>query len=343
MEQRDPEAHPSVLSGDLHANDQLGEYADNSTMVVSIGSESLHPLYPYPRNVRLDGITISGARVVSTPYGGGVALQMIGEELVIENCLFRDSDQGLASRAYVAAITGCTFTSLGRPPGTGGGGACISISDLINSYDFRRDIDVAVTNCLVAGNRCIGMSISQGNPETVVRNCTIVGNNSRSGIAGGLYGRPDVANCIIWATASRTMGTAAASTASCTSRTATGCTTPVCRASRTSSRSATTSPRTHSSRSPWGRKTSSGAPAATCASDASRPVPTVDPTSSRPSTGPISTATGRPTEPLPFDLDGRSRFVDDRLLPGRADPEPVIDMGAYERDAPVDNREPQPR
>ncbi len=87
---RDATAHPTVLTGDLFGNDQLGMMDDNSYWIIRAGSPA-----------ELDGVTITRAR--NNNYSGGAGMLLkIGARLWLRHCRFTDN----WTRGFGAAIFG---------------------------------------------------------------------------------------------------------------------------------------------------------------------------------------------------------------------------------------------
>ncbi len=105
-DQRDPAAHPTILSGDLNGDDgpDFQNYIDNAVVVVHFVSESLRTL---------DGFTITGGNgggSNSSYYG---ALRISGTPPNVVNCVFahnRNTGQGGAVRCFSRTrFTNCVF------------------------------------------------------------------------------------------------------------------------------------------------------------------------------------------------------------------------------------------
>lgn len=79
--ERDPEAEPTVLSGDLAGNDGVGSgLDDNSHHVVRFNGATSNAL------ARLDGVTITGGNTTAAPYPHGAGIWANRGRLQIRNC-----------------------------------------------------------------------------------------------------------------------------------------------------------------------------------------------------------------------------------------------------------------
>lgn len=139
-EERDPAAHPTILSGDLNGNDGPGfeNSGDNSRCVVSMAA-SVDPNSPS----RLDGVVVSGGR--NAAEGGGIRVGSRGS-IVLANVEISDNyARGGGAGALIedadAVIEGCRFT--GNAVGGGsiadGGGAKVERSARLTIRDSSFD------------------------------------------------------------------------------------------------------------------------------------------------------------------------------------------------------------
>jgi len=125
LEQRDPNAHPTVFSGDLNGDDGPSGTArdENSRGVLfaglSSGTSGTFPHYPGPfpispvrrQNIRIDGVTISSANS-SSQLGNSAGMYLYGDvELV--NSVIRDNTgrSTLATFEQSADVTNCRFVN----------------------------------------------------------------------------------------------------------------------------------------------------------------------------------------------------------------------------------------
>lgn len=141
LDQRDPAANVSILTGDLNGDDQPTDHAtqrgDNSYHVVTSTNTDAGTL--------LDGFTIAGGnayQAYSSTIGGG--LYITSGSLVIAGCTFSDnvaSNGGAIGGSGTPTITRCQFFNNSADTGSGGGGA----SSCGGAPTF--------TDCLFVGNK----------------------------------------------------------------------------------------------------------------------------------------------------------------------------------------------
>ena len=186
LDQRDPDANPTILSGDLDGND--GEYwtnrEDNCYHVVT-GSET-------DETAVLDGFIITGgdAYVLGGDTAHGAGMFNSAGRPTVRGCVFTQnrarSGGGMCNEVdSCPSLIGCTF--VGNKAITGGGIATGGGTKLIN--------------CVFDGNYAMitaGGLYTSGYPT--LTNCTFTANAADKG--GGIYtpGAPVVTldNCIFW-------------------------------------------------------------------------------------------------------------------------------------------------
>ncbi|HPD29454.1 MAG TPA: C10 family peptidase [Phycisphaerae bacterium] len=194
VEQRRPLLHPTVLSGDLAANDtsafEPARAIDNCYHVVTSPSAVLRG-----RPALLDGFVITGGWADGHPpndRGGG--LLVVNSGPTVACCEFRMNyarkSGGAVFSGYYGnpAIANCSF--LINHAGEGGG--------LCTVFESNAQI----TNCLLAGNSAgqFGGAIHSEDSSPTIVNCTIAANHARLR-GGGISidrGNPMVANTIVW-------------------------------------------------------------------------------------------------------------------------------------------------
>jgi hypothetical protein len=229
----DPDAHPTILSGDLDGDDLPGfvNNAENSQHVVSMLFANGSTL--------LEGFTLSGgaARPDFEPdfpgQGGGAFID--ASSPVIRRCRFVGNyadDVGAAIGTNNAAsnplVQSCTFSGnavLGPTPisvFTGGGGAFFCHNSPVTFFDctFTGNRAVAggagfclagrptLVNCLLADNTALatggfvggGALFGFAGSAPTLINCTVVGNTAPAGgaITSSDFGAATVANSILW-------------------------------------------------------------------------------------------------------------------------------------------------
>lgn len=201
--ERDPEANPTILSGDLAGNDDASpaSRSENSLHVVTAnvsGSSSV---------VRLDGFVVTAGNAnLSFPDGDGGGLRIPGGNagrVNVANCRFIDNRAvrtggGIYSDSNsVKNIVNCVFE--GNSAGFGGGGGL-----------GGNPVTMTVANCLFIGNSAGssggvgaggGMSVSGGSGNII--NCTFTENTSSGRGGAGLAqtastSAPVISNSIFW-------------------------------------------------------------------------------------------------------------------------------------------------
>jgi hypothetical protein len=197
--ERDTTAHPTILSGDLNADDPAVT-SDNSYTVVNLLNDSI-----------LDGFTISGGFADASSgtierHGGGIytdALRvtirhcrLVGNHarqgaglyadnnnkfLFLTDCVFDQNESDTASttyggalairRAHLVYLLNCRFT---RNFATGQGGAV-----------YLDDAPSVIHGCIFAGNECTsnGGAIAADGAALTLSNSTLVGNVGNYGAA----------------------------------------------------------------------------------------------------------------------------------------------------------------
>jgi hypothetical protein len=201
--ERDPAAHPTVLSGDIDQNDGPG-FANR-------GGNAYHVLTADGTDsaARLDGLVISGgnANGSAAPANRGGGLRALnGASLVVFDCRFQANaaSQGGAIHLTNSApqILNCRF--LGNHA-TGSGAALYNLGAA-----------PAVTNSLFLGNAADGNggAVSNEMADPLLTNCSFQG-NAAGGTGGALFNltsSPVLSNCILWNNAAAGLtGTASAS------------------------------------------------------------------------------------------------------------------------------------
>jgi hypothetical protein len=200
LSEREPELHPTILSGDLLGDDDAGDAsrADNSRLVLAIG-----PWDPR-ESARLDGLVIRSG--FGGPLLGGTTfpLDATGVELQgsvdVVGCTFADNRRGttlLAGEGSDLRVVGCRF--LGNQgqsfSGSYGSGIC-------NPGWLGNDGRALFANCEFSGNATARGGAICTSVATRIVNCTFYG-NSAVGEGGAVYqdwGCPElvVENSLFW-------------------------------------------------------------------------------------------------------------------------------------------------
>jgi len=199
--QRDPVAHPTILSGDVGA---VPDATDNSYHVVTSGST-------VTATGVLDGFTVSGGRAngagANQDRGGGMWIN--GGSVTVAHIVFLSNTAaemggGIRVSAATPSIDGCTFDSNGAGTGGGGIGADFSTFTVKNSVfrtnsspstagaGLEADSSVTVVNCVFQGNTGNGVLFTDNGGVT---NSTFTGNTSY-GVA--FLNDGTVVNSVLW-------------------------------------------------------------------------------------------------------------------------------------------------
>ncbi len=183
LEQRDWNANPTILDGDLLGNDQpnFGAYGDNSYTVVTASSTSI----PTNETAILDGFIIRGGNMQAPSSGmSGAGLIIRAGTPTIRNCTIRQNlaQNGGGGMIQDASPTlaGCTFE--GNRGDTGGGGLYVvgGSSPVLTGCAFRANIANIGTNTNAAGG---AMDIRAGT-SPIIAGCVFEDNSARFG--GGI-------------------------------------------------------------------------------------------------------------------------------------------------------------
>lgn len=217
LSQRNVLLNPTILSGDLAGNDGSNIFTDNSFHIVNSNTANATAI--------LDGFTVTsgnanGASASNQDRGGGI-LCVSGSAATIRNCRF------LANRCTFGGgagyINGATPTFVDTRFENNIGGSFGGAFDMNNgTTTFLRcefigntaaragavecfgSSNSKFTNCIFRGNTATGSggggAIWVSNSTPVIRNCTVVGNNSNTNNTAGILASPliTIANCIVY-------------------------------------------------------------------------------------------------------------------------------------------------
>lgn len=216
LDQRDPAANETILSGDLSGNDPV--ISDNSHHVINGAAANSTAV--------LDGFTITGGNANGTSSGdrdrGGGMLLVGGSHATIRNCIVTGNRCNFGGGAgYIRnsspTFVGCTFESnqggsYGGAFDTANGSNAVFLScSFIDNTAARAggvesfaSSNTVLTNCVFRGNRATGSggggAMFIANSSVTLRNCTISGNFANSNSAGLRLsgGASTIANCIVY-------------------------------------------------------------------------------------------------------------------------------------------------
>lgn len=194
LDQRDPVANATVLSGDLKANDARGfrNCTDNSLHVVTafnVGDQTI-----------LDGFTVTGGNADDAGTEGGASgggMCISDGTPTIVNCEFiRNTANARGGGLYLQddsspLVVNCRFAE--NRAAWGGGIAHLAASSTIAGCVFAGN--TRTTAAEAAG----GAIYAVESPLVILANCTLAANDSARG--AGLYldnSMAAVANCILW-------------------------------------------------------------------------------------------------------------------------------------------------
>ena len=254
----------------------------------------------------VDGFTITNGDV---GYGCGGGIHCSQGSPTIANCAITGNAADEGGGVYCwgdntsPTITNCTIT--GNTAGWDGGGVYCEYGNL------------SITNCLISGNTAIedgGGGCFRFWANGTITNCTITGNTAKDdggGVSCQLYSVLAVTNSIVWGNIPSQIHVSGG--------------TLDLRYSNISTDPLFVDPDNGDYR------LSAGSPCIDAADNEAVPADGLD-----------LDGDGDTDEPIPFDLDGNPRFIDDLDTEdtGNPDPDypelPIVDMGAYELQIPGD-------
>lgn len=218
LSQRNVALHPTTLSGDLSGNDGSSIFTDNSFHVVNGNSASATAI--------LDGFLVTGGNADTSggnqDRGGGI-LMLTNSNGTVRNCIFRANRCTFGGGAGYINASSPTFTDCRFENNVGGsfGGAfdqstnvgtvftrCVftgNSAGRAGAIEIFSSSPVKVYDCLFYGNSCSasggGGAVFVSGSSPSFRNCTIFGNSSTSSAAAGFIASTstvEISNCIVY-------------------------------------------------------------------------------------------------------------------------------------------------
>ncbi|MEN6308535.1 MAG: chitobiase/beta-hexosaminidase C-terminal domain-containing protein, partial [Anaerohalosphaeraceae bacterium] len=234
-DQRDWQANPTILSGDLYGDDVItpsgpfpwGNRGENCYHVVRGPG-----YYPGKGNTVLDGFTITGGNAVGRDDFNGGGMHNTSSYVTIRHCIFtanstmsgmNGSGGGMYNTSSSPVIMDCVFVNNYSRRGAGMANVSGSNPTLIDCvfsdniaaggieqdpskggamYNWSSSSPI-ITNCIFNGNSSVlgGAVYNYSNSRPVFTNCTLRA-NSASTAGGALFNMslssPTMANCILW-------------------------------------------------------------------------------------------------------------------------------------------------
>ena len=177
LSQRDPEAHPTILSGDIGV---LGDASDNSNQIVRMVAPG----------ATIDGFTIRDAN--GNSYGAGLYISAGG--CVVNQCRISGNTGYSGGGLYVESGSQVTISRcrvIGNTAQGYGGGI----------YSYSNSLQL--TNSVIAGNSATSASTYGGGiyaayGTQTIGNCTIAGNSGTNQGGVYLYYGATMINSVIW-------------------------------------------------------------------------------------------------------------------------------------------------
>jgi parallel beta-helix repeat protein len=195
---RDTEATPTILSGDLNGDDGPDfAYYDENVYHVVTGSGT-------DATAIMDGLVIRGGNAdgdMGTPQAYGAGMHVVEGSPTVEDCTFTENRAiyggGVCNEGSSTALISCTLED--NYAGWGGGGVC----NVRHGGTWSR-LPVGYptfTDCIIKDNTASvrGGGISNLENQPVLEGCTLIGNSAAVG--GGLYihiavSRVDMDDCL---------------------------------------------------------------------------------------------------------------------------------------------------
>jgi hypothetical protein len=220
---RDFNQYQAVLSGDLDGNDTDVNQPEELFSDANRGDNSYHVVVAseVDGNAVLDGFTITGGYANGPDedgFGGGM-LCSIAEPKVL-NCTFAmnaaGEGGGMANWGGHPVVTGCTFGANAAEVGGGMYNEWVNPLVAITNCSFVGNLamdggavanfmtDSAMTNCRFSGNAAVywGGAVYNAESNSLMTNCTFGGNYASEEPGGAVFdfdgGQLELSNCILW-------------------------------------------------------------------------------------------------------------------------------------------------
>jgi len=178
LDQRDPVAHLTILTGDFLGDDgpNFTNRGDNARNVISATSLAIQ------NSTVLDGFRVVGGNGISGSAGSGGGMHIQGAAPDVHDCTFQDNFAAAGGGVWasvgvmpnVPRFTNCRF--IGNVAYAGGSGGL--------QIDNMTTMHVLVKDCLFESNSTNGAGGGLGTSYADVVHCTIRGNSAQQG--GGL-------------------------------------------------------------------------------------------------------------------------------------------------------------
>jgi choice-of-anchor B domain-containing protein len=206
LDQRDPVANPTILSGD-----RLGDDGENFTNTEENSFNIIEAVTVGPTTV-LDGFTIYGGRTSTS----GAGIKLTNASPTIRNCVIKGHQSQRGAGVYLsdgssAHFEHCVFESNSAGI-SGGGGESVSSTPTFVDCIFRFNVagsggggfgngfgDATFDGCLFEGNRAnLGGGFNNATANAAIRRCVFLENEANI-FGGGVYnlqGDPVIENSL---------------------------------------------------------------------------------------------------------------------------------------------------
>ncbi len=188
LEQRDPAANRSVLSGDLNGDDDGAKNrSDNAYHVVTVANGS----------ATLDGLVIVGGQADGDASGqsAGAGVLALAADVAVRRCAFRANVAAFSGAALHAESSTIALESSILTANTAGGFGAVAVSDST----------ITITVCIFRANVATtgtGGGLAMYASSATVTNSTFVANAATTG--GAIWndrGALTLENCLVWGNA----------------------------------------------------------------------------------------------------------------------------------------------